>query len=156
MDLIDLFFLNSKKKFISSDLQDFEDLEIKFEKFYLGQDWGYSIDPGSLSLYGLTYGTENYPKARLIAFRQTYRLGELTSFWRWRARAYQRWVRRYFDGHIHKMICDKSRPEFIEEMRLEGLPAIKTDGGVGSVRENINAVKTRLEDETLFFVRDNH
>ena len=53
------------------------------------------------------------------------------------------------------MICDKSRPEFIEEMRLEGLPAIKTDGGVGSVRENINAVKTRLEDETLFFVRDN-
>ena len=150
-----LVFPEFKEEIHLIDLQDFEDLEIKFEKFYLGQDWGYSIDPGSLSLYGLTYGTENYPKARLIAFRQTYRLGELTSFWRWRARAYQRWVRRYFDGHIHKMICDKSRPEFIEEMRLEGLPAIKTDGGAGSVRENINAVKTRLEDETLFFVRDN-
>ncbi len=137
------------------DLQDFEDLEIIFEKFYLGQDWGYSIDPASLTLYGLTFGTDNYPKPRLIAFRQTYRLGELTSFWRWRARAYQRWVRRYFEGYIQKMICDKSRPEFIEEMRLEGLPAVKTDGGSGSIRENINAIKTRLEEHTLFFVRDN-
>ena len=136
------------------DLDDFEKLDIKFEKFYLGQDWGYSIDPASLTLYGLTYGTELYPKPRLIAFRQTYRLAELTAFWRWRARAYQRWVRRYFGLYIQKMICDKSRPEFIEEMRLEGLPAVATDGGAGSVRENINAVKTRLDEETLFFVRN--
>ena len=53
------------------------------------------------------------------------------------------------------MICDKSRPEHIEEMRLAGLPAIKTDGGSGSVRENINAVQTRLANGTLLFVRDN-
>ena len=53
------------------------------------------------------------------------------------------------------MICDKSRPEHIEEMRLAGLPAVKTDGGAGSIRENINAVKTRLENQTLLFVRGN-
>ena len=136
------------------DLQDFEDLEIMFEKFYFGEDWGYD-DPGSLSLYGLTFGTPNYPKPRLIQLRQTYRVGELITFWKNRAVAYQRWIRRYLSGYIQKMICDKNRPEFIEEMRLEGLPSIKTDGAAGSIRENINAVKTRLEDETLFFVRDN-
>ena len=136
------------------DLQDFEDLEIMFEKFYFGEDWGYD-DPGSLSLYGLTFGTPNYLKPRLIQLRQTYRVGELITFWKNRAVAYQRWIRRYLSGYIQKMICDKNRPEFIEEMRLEGLPSIKTDGAAGSIRENINAVKTRLEDETLFFVRDN-
>ena len=38
---------------------------------------------------------------------------------------------------------------------MAGLPAVKTDGGAGSVRENINAVKVRLDEQTLFFVRDN-
>ena len=136
------------------DFQDFEDLDIKIEKWYLGMDWGYD-DPASLSLYGLTYGTEDFPVPRLVQIRQTYRMGELTGFWKKRALAYQRWVRRYFDGDITKMICDKSRPEFIEEFRMAGLPAVKTDGGPGSVRENINAVKTRLKDGTLLFVRSN-
>ena len=136
------------------DLQDFDAADIKIEKWYLGMDWGYD-DPASLSLYGLTYGTEIYPKPRLVQIRQTYRKEELISFWKKRALAYQRWVRRYHGGHIHKMICDKSRPEHIEEMRMAGLPAIKTDGNQGSLRENINAVKTRLADGSLLFVRDN-
>ena len=127
---------------------------IEYEKWYLGMDWG-STDPASLSLYGLTHTTENFPKPRLIQVRQTYRVGELTSFWKRRALAYQRWVRRYYDGYIQKMLCDKSRPEHIEEFRIGGLPAVKTDGGAGSVRENINAVKVRLDENTLFFVRDN-
>ena len=137
------------------DLQDFEDLEIEFEKWYMGMDWGFSQDPASLSLYGLTKPTTLFPKARLIQMRQTYRLKELTSFWLHRAMVYERWVRRYFNGYIQKVICDKSRPEHIEEFRMAGLPAVKTDGAAGSVRENINAVKTRLEDGTLFFLRDN-
>ena len=137
------------------DLADLQAMNVEFEKWYLGMDWGYSIDPASLSLYGLTYGTDEYPMPLLIAMRQTYRLAELTSFWKRRALAYQRWVRRYFDGYIEKMICDKSRPENIEEMRIAGLPAVKTDGGAGSVRENIDAVQTRLEYQTLLFVRDN-
>ena len=138
------------------DLQDFDAADItSIEKWYLGMDWGYSIDPASLSLYGLTYGTDIYPKPRLIQFRQTYRLGELISFWKHRALAYQRWVQRYHGGYIQKIICEKSSPEFIEEMRLAGLPAVKTDGGAGSMRENINAVKTRLEQQTLLFVRGN-
>ena len=137
------------------DLQDFKDLEILFEKYYLGEDWGYD-DPGSLSLYGLTFPTANFPNPRLIQLRQTYRVGELNAFWVRRARAYQRLVSIYDNGgYIQKMVCDKSRPEFIEEMRLGGLPAVKTDGAQGSIRENINAVKTRLENNTLFFVRDN-
>lgn len=136
------------------DSQDFEKLDIKIEKWYLGMDWGYD-DPASLSLYGLTYGVEAFPQPRLLQIRQTYRVGELTGFWKKRALAYQRWVRRYFDGHITKMICDKSRPEFIEEFRMAGLPAVKTDGAQGSVRENINAVKSRLDKFTLFFVRSN-
>ena len=138
------------------DIQDFDAVDIQgFEKWYLGMDWGYSVDPASLTLYGLTTGTDIYPEPRLVAMRQTYRLGELVSFWKHRALAYQRWVRRYFNGYIHKMICDKSRPENIEEMRLAGLNAVATDGNKGSVRENINAVKTRLENNTLLFVRDN-
>ena len=136
------------------DKEDAEELDIMFEKWYMGMDWGYE-DAASLSLYGLTYGTELFPEPRLIQVRQTYRKGELISFWKKRAVAYQRWVRRYFDGYIQKMICDKSRPEFIEEMRLSGLPAVKTDGGAGSIRENINAVKTRLDNNTLLFFRDN-
>ena len=136
------------------DLQDFDSLDIKIEKWYLGMDWGYD-DPASLSLYGLTYGVEAFPQPRLIQIRQTYRVQELTDFWKKRALAYQRWVRRYFNGHITKMICDKSRPEFIEEFRMAGLPAVKTDGGPGSVRENINAVKSRLDKFSLFFVRSN-
>ena len=132
-----------------------EDFDEEDWEWYLGMDWGYFIDPASLSLYGLTYGTDIYPKPRLIQLRQTYRLGELMSFWKKRALAYERWVRRYFGGYIQKMICDKSRPEHIEEMRLAGLPAVKTDGAAGSIRENINAVKTRLEQQTLLFVRGN-
>ena len=149
-----LVYPEFKSKIHVIDLQDFEGLDIKVEKWYMGMDWGYD-DPASLSLYGLTYGTELYPKPRLIQIRQTYKPLQLMSFWKQRALAYQRWVRMYFHGYIQKMICDKSRPEFIEEMRLAGLPAVKTDGGHGSIRENINAVKTRLEDNTLFFVRDN-
>ena len=138
------------------DLQDFDAADIQgFETWYLGMDWGYSVDPASLTLYGLTEGTNIYPYPRLIAMRQTYRLGELVSFWKKRALEYQRWVRRFHGGYIHKMICDKSRPENIEEMRLAGLPAVGTDGGAGSVRENIDAVKTRLENGTLLFVRGN-
>ena len=136
------------------DLQDFDAADIAIEKWYLGMDWGYD-DPASLSLYGLTYGTDIFPKPRLIQIRQTYRKEELIEFWKKRALAYQRWVRMYHGGHIHKMICDKSRPEHIEEMRMAGLPAVKTDGNQGSLRENINAVKTRLADNSLLFVRDN-
>jgi len=133
----------------------FEKLDMRFEKWYMGMDWGFSIDPASLTLYGLTYGTDEYPVPRLVAVRQTYRLGMLTGFWKRRALVYQRWVKMFWDSHVEKMICDKSRPENIEEFRIAGLPAVATDGGGGSVRENINAVQTRLEQETLFFVRDN-
>ena len=138
------------------DLQDFDAADIQgFEKWYLGMDWGYSVDPASLTLYGLTTGTSIYPEPRLIAMRQTYRIKELVSFWKKRALEYQRWVRRFHGGYIQKMICDKSRPENIEEMRIAGLPAVGTDGAAGSVRENIDAVKTRLANDTLLFVRGN-
>lgn len=40
-------------------------------------------------------------------------------------------------------------------MPLTGLPATKTDGTAGAVRENINVVKTRLSTQTLFCVREN-
>jgi len=163
------------------DLEFLQRLDVKFEKWYLGMDWGYSIDPGSLTLYGLTEpSTPDFFDEKalsqefsiqpedldeilgslfelpcLVAMRQTYRLGELTPFWRRRAIAYDRWVRRYFGGYVHKMICDKSRPDNIEEMRLGELPAVKTDGAQGSIRENINAIQTRLERNTLFFLRNN-
>ena len=127
--------------------EDFINTDYNWEHFYMGCDWGYK-DPGSLSLYGLTF------EDQLFQIRTTYRtLEHVHSFWLPRALAYQRWIRVYANKKIQRIFCDPSQPSYIAQFRKAGLPAVKAK--VKPKLYNINALRERLTDGKFFIVRDN-
>lgn len=127
--------------------EDFLAADHNWEHFYMGCDWGYK-DPGSLSLYGLTF------EDQLFQIRTTYRtLEHVHSYWLPRALAYQRWIKMYANKKIQRVFCDPSQPTYIDQFRSAGLPAVKAK--VKPKIYNINAVRERLTDGKLFIVRDN-
>ena len=130
------------------DKEDFINTHYNWEHFYMGCDWGYK-DPGSLSLYGLTF------EDQLFQIRTTYRTYEhVHSFWVPRAAAYQRWVRIYADQKIQRIYCDPSQPTYIAQFREAGLPAVKAKAKPKLF--NINALRERLSVGKFFIVSDNN
>lgn len=127
--------------------EDFFNKDIAWEHFYLSCDWGYK-DPGSLSLYGLSFD------GILYQIRTTYRTREhVPSFWLPRALAYQRWVRAYAKKPITRVYCDPSQPSYIDQYREAGLPAVKAKSNPKLY--NINALRERLSQGKFFIVADN-
>jgi len=115
-----------------------------FRRFVAGQDWGYR-NPGALGLWGLTGDDDMY----LVA--QYYRTEKRDDWWLEKALGLQHEVQEKYGHGIEAVVCDPSEPAYIDKFKAAGLNAI---GGFNSVVPGINAVKKRLAERGLFFVRD--
>ena len=109
-----------------------------FTRYVAGIDWGYT-NPGCIGVFGLTGDDDMYLVAQIYHRRKT-------DDW-WLARALEL-KKRY---HIEAWIADPSRPAYIDKFKRASLNMI---GGFNRVVEGITAVKTRLSEGRLLFVRD--
>lgn len=109
-----------------------------FRRYVAGQDWGYR-NPGALGVFGLTYDDDMY----LVA--QYYRTEKRDDWWLEKALAL------HGEYGLEAVVCDPSEPAYIDKFRAAGLNAV---AGFNAVVPGINAVKRRLAERRLFFVRD--
>ena len=110
-----------------------------YPRYMAGVDWGYR-NPGALGLVGITGDGEMW----LVA--QYYATGRRDDWWLEKAKA----LNAEFNHNIEVFVCDPSEPAYIDKFKEAGLNAI---GGNNAVLPGINAVKKRLAEDSLFFVR---
>lgn len=110
-----------------------------FYRHIAGVDWGFR-NPGAIAVMGI----EGKSGAAYI-IAQHYHTGKVDDWWRDRALELDE------EYGIEAFVCDPSEPAYIEKFRRAGLNAI---AGFNAVMPGINAVKTRLADGRLWFVRD--
>jgi len=110
----------------------------EFARYVAGVDWGYR-HPGVIGVFGLTGDGVMY----LVA--QLYHTGRRDDWWKDRA------VELNEEFGIEAFACDPSQPAYIDKFRSAGLNAFGADN---AVIPGINAVKKRLAEQRLFFVRD--
>lgn len=109
---------------------------MQYEEKIMGVDFGFG-HPTAFSLIG-------YSSGRYSIFGEVYKR-ELTSV------DIRRIAKEMHAAHGFKVIyCDSARPEIIEEMRQDGLPAEPAMKGPGSVFAGIMYIKGLLSEDKLF------
>lgn len=124
-----------------------------FLRYVAGVDWGYK-QAGVIGIWGIDGRNGD---AYLVA--QYYHTMKTDDWWRERAlELHQRFSRVVVrkggprtEYLIEAWICDPSQPAYIDKFKAEGLNAKPAYNGV---LPGINAVKTRLKNNSLFVVRD--
>ncbi len=107
--------------------------------YFAAQDWGYT-NPGVLGVFA------EDGDGRLYLVAEHYMTGQTVDAW-WVPRA-KALHERY---HFQSIQCDPSEPDFIQQYVSAGLPAVKA---TNAIAPGVGAVRTRLDDRRLFFVRD--
>lgn len=110
----------------------------QFRRYIAGLDWGYR-NPGALLVFGLTGDGVMWLEV------QWYKTGKRIDWWVERAQQADE------EFGIEAFVCDPSEPAYIDALKSAGLNAAK---GFNDVRPGIDAVKRRLAEDGLFFVRD--
>jgi len=109
------------------------------QRYVGGQDWGYT-NPGFLGVFGIGWDGHVY----LVA--QVYRTGEGIQWWAERARELNE------EFHMESVQCDPAQPAYIAEYVKAG---IRAESAFNDVLPGITNVQERLDQDRLFFVRDN-
>ena len=105
-----------------------------------GVDWGFT-HAGVLGMWGLDKDDSMYLRG------QVYRTGKLVEWFIDKAKMLEKKF-----GRAEVWVCDPSEPAYIKAFQRAGLNAI---AGYNAVNPGINAIKTRLKNNRIFFVRDN-
>jgi len=122
--------------------------EIRMRRFMASQDWGF-VNPGVQQIWGMD------DRGRLFMVQEHYMTGKKIDWWAEVA------VANYKKFECHPIVCDPSRPDFIESFndRLgvpSGRPLARIAiGADNAVDAGIDHVRDRMDDESTIFFLEN-
>jgi len=112
-------------------------LPLLITRYVAAIDFGYTA-PGVLQIWGIT------ATGAMILVREFYQTKRLLEWW------VAKCLAAMAAYNIEAIICDPSRPDYIDKLKAAGIPAYP---GFNSIAIGIDAVITRFKDSRLLFYR---
>lgn len=106
-----------------------------FQRYYIGMDVGYTA-PGTMVVFGETNSGD------LILVEEWYKTGQTLDWWAQKA------VEANNKYKPVKILVDPARPDFIQQLSLKKLPAVKANN---KINFGVDLVQRRLKAQTLSF-----